>query len=107
MTRGTPIMSEAWITECWQHREDPSASAVKLPLSRYTQLPFTGCTIALHGFQPEEEEEMKEIAANNGKGLCMWVSVVCAVCFGRGKRCCLVSFLLVMNDISRVVRSKT
>ena len=67
MTRGTPIMSEKWITECWECREDTSASALLSPLSQHKQLPFTGCIIALHGFPSEEEEEMKEIALSNGE----------------------------------------
>lgn len=67
VARGTPIMSEKWITECWEHREDTNASALEPPLSHYKQLPFTGCVIALHGFPIEEEEEMKQIALNNGE----------------------------------------
>lgn len=60
-------MSEKWINECWEHREDTSASALQPPLSLHKQLPFTGCVIALHGFLAEEEEEMKEIALSNGE----------------------------------------
>lgn len=60
-------MSEKWITECWERRDDTSASALLPPLSQHKQLPFTGCMIALHGFLAEEEEDMKQIALNNGK----------------------------------------
>lgn len=67
VTRGTPIMSDSWITECWERREDPQASATKGPLSEHKQLPFTGATMALFGFSPSEKEEMKEIAAQNGE----------------------------------------
>ena len=67
MTRGTPIMSETWISECWKHREDINASATQPPLSNHKQLPFTGCSIALHGFLTDEEQEMKEIAISNGE----------------------------------------
>ena len=33
----------------------------------YKQLPFAGCKIALFGFKGEEELEMVETAAKNGK----------------------------------------
>ena len=32
----------------------------------YKQLPFAGCKIALLGFKQDEEQEMVEIAKNNG-----------------------------------------
>lgn len=67
VTRGTPIMSEKWITECWDHREDTSAICTQLPFSEHKQLPFTGCVLALFGFLGEEEKEMKEIAVLNGE----------------------------------------
>lgn len=60
-------MSDKWITECWQCRDDPSASALHPPLSELKQLPFAGCVFALYGFPEEEEQEMKEIAGTNGK----------------------------------------
>ena len=67
VARGTPIMSEKWITECWGCRDDTNASALQPPLSLHKQLPFTGSTIALHGFTMEEEEEMKAIIFSNGE----------------------------------------
>lgn len=60
-------MSEKWITECWERREDPTAVALQPPLSHHKQLPFTGCMLALHGFREEEEAEMKEVALRNGE----------------------------------------
>ncbi len=66
VTRGTPIMSEKWITECWEHREDSMAVSTAPPLCEHKQLPFTGCVVALHGFHRDEEKEMKEIAVTNG-----------------------------------------
>lgn len=71
VTRGTPIMSEKWITECWEHREDANAVSTKPPFSNHKQLPFTGCIITLYGFQREEEAEMKEIAVLNGEELAL------------------------------------
>ncbi len=59
-------MSDQWITECWSQRENPQCSAVKPPLSNRKQKPFTGCSIALYGFSLEEEEEMKDVATDNG-----------------------------------------
>lgn len=60
-------MSDKWVTKCWEKREDPNARAIEPPLSDLKQLPFTGCTIALHGFTEEEEKEIKEIAVSNGE----------------------------------------
>ena len=60
-------MSDEWIMECWKQRDDLHASALKQPLSDFKQKPFTGCSIALHGFPTDEEKEMKEIAVSNGE----------------------------------------
>jgi hypothetical protein len=62
-------MSEKWITECWEHREDTSAASAQPPFSEHKQFPFTGCVLALYGFHGEEEKEMKEIAVLNGEGV--------------------------------------
>ena len=88
VTRGTPIMSEKWITESWESREDSRAMAISLPLSEHKQKPFTGCVLALHGFQQEEEKEMKEIAVLNGEiygWVCSWIcaSYICTCTYVR------------------------
>lgn len=67
VTLGTAIMSEEWISECWERREQPSIFATDPELMAYKQLPFKGLTIALFGFSAEEEQHMKETAADNGK----------------------------------------
>ena len=59
-------MSETWIAECWERRNEVGLSATDQEFNKHKQLPFTGCVISLHGFPAQEEEHMNEIATNNG-----------------------------------------
>ena len=66
---GTAIMSDSWVTACWERRHEVGIKASQLDLAQYKQLPFTGCIIAFHGFPGGEEDHMTEIASSNGGSL--------------------------------------
>lgn len=59
-------MSESWITECWERKNEVGLSATDQEFNKHKQLPFTGCVISLHGFPAQEEQHMREIAIDSG-----------------------------------------
>lgn len=61
-----PIMSEAWVTACWEQRNNVGVTATQPEFMCYRHKPFYGAHVCFLGFPEEEHLHMQEVLAQNG-----------------------------------------
>lgn len=63
---GIMIMTEEWVTKCWERRHELGASAMDAGMEKYKMMPFHGCFLSFHGFSDEEKKHMEESTEQQG-----------------------------------------
>ncbi|XP_068732920.1 protein ECT2-like [Montipora capricornis] len=63
---GIMIMTEEWVTRCWERRHELGASAMDAGMEKYKMMPFHGCFLSFHGFSDEEKKHMEESTEQQG-----------------------------------------
>ncbi|XP_073255407.1 protein ECT2-like [Porites lutea] len=63
---GTMIMTEEWVTRCWERRNELGATAMDEGMEKYKMMPFHGCYLSFHGFPEEEKKHMEESTEKQG-----------------------------------------
>lgn len=63
---GTMIMTEEWVTKCWERRHELEASALDEGMEKYKMMPFHRCYLSFHGFSDDEKKHMEESTEQQG-----------------------------------------
>ncbi|XP_033121146.1 protein ECT2-like [Anneissia japonica] len=63
---GTPIMTQQWVHESWNKRDDITVSSVSENMMVFKMKPFHKCVLCFIGFSDEEQEQMEGIAVEQG-----------------------------------------
>lgn len=66
MTMGMPIMSEEWIKQLWEQRDDLDVTADSDAMMDYKVKPFFQCRLSFLGFSTDEQKHMEELTIENG-----------------------------------------
>ncbi|XP_078378862.1 protein ECT2-like [Oculina patagonica] len=63
---GTTIMTEQWVTKCWERRNELGANAMDDGMEKFKMMPFHGCYLSFHGFSDDEKKHMEESTEQQG-----------------------------------------
>ncbi|KAK7499196.1 hypothetical protein BaRGS_00009456 [Batillaria attramentaria] len=66
MTMGMPIMSEEWVHQLWEQRDNLDIASDSEAMMLYKVKPFFQCRLSFLGFSPEEQKHMEDLTIENG-----------------------------------------